>query len=127
MPEVNTTKPVGLGPNQQLWVGALRSGKYTQTRGALHNVETGGMCCLGVASKLFLTNGGVRSFIGYYLYDGHHTLAPDYVAEKLCLYDEYGSANKGNSLIGLNDSGVSFAEIADLVEENPTHYFSSAK
>lgn len=34
------------------WTKALRSGKYKQTQGALHNKK--GYCCLGVACELFI-------------------------------------------------------------------------
>lgn len=36
----------------QLWVDALRSGKYRQTTGMLHR-KNGGYCCLGVACDVY--------------------------------------------------------------------------
>ena len=35
---------------QQQWIGALKSGEYTQTTGVLQNSE--GYCCLGVACRV---------------------------------------------------------------------------
>ena len=40
-----------LGPKQQAWINALRSGNYRQTKYYLNNSE--GYCCLGVACEIF--------------------------------------------------------------------------
>lgn len=45
--------------NRQLWVEALKSGKYKQTIGVLHKIrgKQESFCCLGVACKLAAENG----------------------------------------------------------------------
>lgn len=39
-----------LGPNQQKWINALKSGEYEQCDGSLE--DSNGYCCLGVACKV---------------------------------------------------------------------------
>lgn len=120
------------------WVAALRSGEYAQTREALHNAETGGYCCLGVACDLF-----VRAHDGYEWRDdpnapvtqlpavaGHDFLtadhllprpvaewlgipgaaAPEVVVEGSDYWDDLAPLHE------LNDRGLPFDEIADLIE-----------
>jgi len=129
------TKPP-LGPNQKLLVDALRSGKFTQTTaGVLHDVQTDSMCCLGVAAKLFLTDEEVEevedvnlddSSSTYYAYAGAVRAAPEYVVSKLSLFCRLGSTcDRDDTLADLNDEGSTFVEIADLLEADPSRYFSS--
>jgi hypothetical protein len=126
------TKPL-LGPNQKLLVDALRSGKFTQTTaGVLHDVQTDSMCCLGVAAKLFLTDEEVEevnlgdSSSTYYAYGGEVRSAPEYVVSNLSLFCSLGSnCDRGDTLADLNDEGSTFVEIADLLEADPSRYFSS--
>ena len=42
--------------NIKKWVSALRSGKYSQTREALH--DKSGYCCLGVACETYMEDTG---------------------------------------------------------------------
>ena len=93
-----------------LWLNALRSGEYTQTRFALRKTEKStknpeqpiGHCCLGV-----LIDVGNKEFIRTHGY-----------AERLTVCDflKYGVAA---SLAKLNDNDEkTFSEIADYIEQN---------
>jgi hypothetical protein len=121
-----------LTPNQQQWITALRSGKYTQGKGCLHNTD--GFCCLGVAAKEFLTDDVVvteitdeyeEDYIAW-SYDTEPEMAPDYVMKALGLYDNNGSSKTNDDLMmltHLNDDDSTFEQIADIIEANPEHYF----
>jgi hypothetical protein len=121
-----------LTPNQQQWITALRSGKYTQGKGCLHNTE--GFCCLGVAAKEFLTDDVVvaevtdKYDIDYasWSYDTEDEMAPDHVMKALGLYDSNGSSRTNDDLMmltHLNDEGITFEQIAGIIEANPENYF----
>jgi hypothetical protein len=121
-----------LTPNQKQWIKALRSGKYTQGKGCLHNTD--GFCCLGVAAKEFLTDDVVvaevtdKYDIDYasWSYDTEPEMAPDYVMKALGLYDNNGSSKTNDDLMmltHLNDDDSTFEQIADIIEANPEHYF----
>ena len=68
------TTPVCNKPNMRLFVEALRSGEFKQTRGVLRRDITDtitddpnqapiiGYCCLGVAAAVALRNGCAESF-----------------------------------------------------------------
>ncbi len=43
-----------------LWVGALRSGKYKQGRGRLHDPADNSFCCMGVLCELAVEAGVAR-------------------------------------------------------------------
>lgn len=111
------------------WLKALRSGKYTQTRGVLNRtIESSersgtpvGMCCLGVLCDVFAKEGlgewkgidvdGDRKFI----YKDHTQVTqPPY-----SLLEEIGLSDTAvETLIGLNDrQRKSFDEIADWIEQ----------
>ena len=117
------------------WVKALRSGEFAQTTDVLGEHGTNRRCCLGVACEVYQRLGGeleveqdtytvregwdVRHAISY---DGEVQSLP----EKVCrvLEVEHPSVavlshDHGFSyLTELNDFGKSFAEIADIIEEN---------
>lgn len=112
------------------WVKALRSGEYDQGRNVLCRVDSEGAkyCCLGVlyevAGKTF--NGRVESPNGEEVYLGMRT--KNDVEECLptpSFQRECGIAKKYNDsytiaekLARMNDSGKSFNQIADWIEEN---------
>ena len=83
------------------WVAALRSGKYEQGRGALRTGDT--YCCLGVACDL----------IDPIAWDGR--------TWRDCAFDNIGllpfiARGSAETLADLNDSGDTFAQIADFIE-----------
>jgi hypothetical protein len=108
-----------------LWIAALRSGKYQQTKDVLNDGI--GMCCLGVLCDLHAQahpdSPGWDN--GNYL-DEEENL-PQAVAEwaGMALGDDPGTLflpvmHKGEPythLAKLNDNGMTFPEIAAVIEE----------
>lgn len=98
---------------RQRWYKALRSGEYKQTDGRLRDGNS--FCCLGVACDVF----DPELWEGTYYLDNSLSL-PDLVVEYFGLsnYDvrvEYHNSSRWVS--DLNDKGVAFSEIADLLEK----------
>lgn len=111
-------------------VKVLRSDKYTQARGHLHNPETGGFCCLGVAcdiSKLGKWD-GVEYVVGDS--DRNTAILPDAVRDWLGFRDHtgvyYGNWGRRQSLAFENDNGASFDQIADIIEREPPGLIAKA-
>ena len=117
--------------NRRKWVEALRSGKYKQTSGSLH--DDNGFCCLGVACEISGLGEWERDAIfgnqTDYRYMGKTGSLPAPVAAWLGLtsksptWDEGKWSESGNitddmddNLAVRNDEGVTFAEIADIIE-----------
>lgn len=78
--------------NMDLFLKSLRSGEFEQAIGVLHNAETNGYCCLGVASEVAVraSEGTVRKEVTVVspeytmvTYDGQRLLAPKSVIEWL--------------------------------------------
>lgn len=112
---------------KQRWVEALRSGKYKQGRKVLFNPNTECYCTLGVLCDLFVQDGLARWAEPY---DGEapiltgdnysvHNLTPE-------LNDAIGDVfltvicptfNVKRGVSDLNDRGYTFAQLADLIEE----------
>lgn len=106
--------------NQLKWLKALRSGKYKQGTERL-KTSKGGYCCLGVAcAELY----GDRAR-GKWFNEGE--IAPDKLVEDLSLHNRdariYTKHGKMGSLTRANDSGATFEEIADFIEQNPEAVF----
>ena len=97
----------------KIWVDALRSGEYEQTRGTLQ--DQFGYCCLGVYAKVNQLDGylgmGVTS-------EARHSSSKD--EGNPFIYDIIRD-RLGNRLVdagvGMNDRGRPFSEIADMIEE----------
>ena len=131
--------------NQEIkaqWVQALRSGEYEQGKSALHIISGDGKhtyCCLGVLCELAVKAGVAevisteRSFIpgdSLVRYGSRVdiekssnwsqiAILPDSVMRWAGLRDEHGwTQPNGDSLAGLNDAGVGFDVIGDLIEVN---------
>lgn len=107
--------------NIRLWVNALRSGKYTQGVGCLHDFNKNTFCCLGVACEVARENGVQMEVAelggGDIEYDNDSAFLPASVQHWLGL-------DNGNPRLGeytateLNDGfGASFGAIADCVEK----------
>jgi hypothetical protein len=90
------------------WIKALRSGKFKQAKGVLRRGE--GYCCLGVACVAAdikdVPRSPVISLIGEKFENVPNVIrggcSTNYVVERL---------------VEMNDSGVSFSEIADWIEK----------
>lgn len=99
-----------------LWVEALRSGEYEQTKERLKRGNS--FCCLGVACEVAVAEGVVET------YDGSRTGLPPAVQAWLGV-DHEGTTSVTSPKLGgrefltsLNDTwNLTFAEIADLIEE----------
>jgi hypothetical protein len=98
------------------WVEELRSGKWKQTTAMLQNQDS--FCCLGVACKLFIPDTKQRTDIGGELRGGTPLCQP--AAPKWLQQIDLEFKTKlgiGQTLTDINDSGKTFPEIADLLEE----------
>lgn len=97
----------------KLWIAALDSGEYKQTKGMLNH--NGRYCCLGVGCKLFIPQkllhlDGGRIAGGW---PGSQPAAPIWLKEINTDFD----IKTGMPLSSLNDSGeFTFPEIATLLE-----------
>jgi hypothetical protein len=121
------------------WVAALRSGSYAQGSGQLRHRND--FCCLGVLCDaveserwrlashsedgyIYLraegsdTDGsiGYIDFEGAFRYEGSKETLPRDIRERACLAGANGGFGDGTSLAGLNDAGVPFTDIANLIE-----------
>lgn len=125
---VNNTE-FEFGPKQTKWLEALESGDYKQATGTLKldNEEYVGYCCLGVAvlvcelhelSGVNLSSSyremGLRSPDGTPLEELLRPLIPN---------ESNGIVESGN-LTNLNDTGMTFQDIAKLLRAKPEEYFS---
>jgi len=109
------------------WVKALRSGEYKQTQGTLRRVPKGSdaarFCCLGVLADLEIDGkwGEPHGSKGDTLFaardgsrvTGFLSKAHNY---EVCVVP-WLDTEFTEELADLNDSGASFAEIADRIEE----------
>lgn len=109
------------------WVAALRSGEYEQGAGHLHRGDT--FCCLGVLCDLAIKAGApeVKEYLhppwSMTAYSGSEWNLPPSVMEwaRLNNSDPFlvfkrGEVNVRHRVSDINDSGVTFDEIADLIE-----------
>jgi hypothetical protein len=108
----NTTTYPKLDPEfKAKWAEALRSGKYKQGQGELLT-ELNEYCCLGVAAMVLGVDKGLLRNLGT-LYD---RILKTEVPRPI-----HGSCNDNivvSKLTSMNDTGKSFSEIADWIEEN---------
>lgn len=115
----------------ELWVAALRSEEYTQTQNYLRDDD--GMCCLGVLCDLYKSEdlsaeweqGDDCSVYAYTIDatdDWEEELPPFEVCKWAGLRTREGHVNPNDScsqcLSALNDSGYTFAQLADIIEKN---------
>lgn len=114
---------------KEIWLSALRSGKYKQGSHALHSLEGPyeGYCCLGVLAEAMgcksedSESSGVAHFTfraPHYKKEVDSGLIPDNYRKHIGL-DEYAQ----QLLVGLNDGSYdykrkSFKQIASWIEKN---------
>jgi hypothetical protein len=111
-----------------IWTTKLRNGEYSQATGSLQSTS-GGFCCLGVLCDIYSKEMGVewgKRESGAIEFDGSTTVLPPRVAEWAGLSGPYihnpavrigeGEDEHEMQLAELNDTGSTFAEIADLIE-----------
>ncbi len=118
---------------KQKWVEALRSGEYKQTKSKLHDDE--GFCCLGVLCDLYrkehndsitwkLVKDDIFKIV--FQFNDNEGIPPKIVREWAGIENSidddnnpYGSYNeKRDSLVNDNDTGKTFEEIAQIIEEH---------
>ena len=102
------------------WIAALRSGKYRQGKGSLNRL--GSYCCLGVCSTIQ----GIKNEHEEFYFPHHDEL----IRLSLLPYEPWFTQtfgfdlsfepvnlrNQNAFLYVINDSGVSFKHIADIIE-----------
>lgn len=100
---------------KQKWIAALRSGNFKQGRSFLRD-EQDNCCCLGVLLDIC---GAKWSFVDKPLYDvkAYKSDLSDHRMPSLEFDASVGLRNAGDLAV-LNDSGKSFEQIADWIEEN---------
>lgn len=105
--------------NRKLWVEALRSGKYEQGRGRLRRLDN--YCCLGVLADV-AGCAWSKATDGRWKSERHTFDAPALARDFVGLSQGEGSFGD-TCLTGINDSGKSFSEIADIIESEPPGLF----
>ena len=103
---------------KDLWVAALRSGKYTKGKGALS--YEGSYCCLGVLCEVMMEQGfpliTVREPHAYTKYDNSDETLPISAMEWSGMSSGNGRCSIG-SLSDINDTTeTSFDELASIIE-----------
>ena len=113
-----------MNKNAKIWVAALRSGQYKQGKNALRRGDT--YCCMGVACDLFdSTHWNEES--GYRAPGSgtdNNIYLPGQIRRWFGLNDIAGTYGRGECLTYHNDNGMSFDEIADLIESEPKGLFA---
>jgi hypothetical protein len=106
-------------------VKRLRSGTIKQTTKVLGRTD-GSRCCLGVMCDVSVDLGVIpapsNSGINYLTYGPETTGLSCEVKELVGLSSDAGLFGE-TSLMAINDSGATFAEIADIIESEPEGLF----
>lgn len=111
--------------DKKLWIAALRSGKIEQGKGRLEDYK-GAMCCLGVVCSLIIPE---RKLVlsGGPCYRDSNRFGHDAMYLPFDIAGRLGISRQGTlpfldkngeviTLAGCNDLGLSFSQIADLIE-----------
>ena len=115
-----------LGINQKRWVAALRSGEYKQCRNTLCKIDKDGnrsYCCLGVANVLFNLNSADLHNLNNTAHKEVFGLGNSIGGTRYFGSIKYKD-NVYNCLAQANDSGLSFDDIANIIEANPELFFT---
>ena len=124
-----------LGPLQQRWVDALRSGNYKQAhKGKLKSAQ--GYCCLGVACQLFAVELALTTEVetDCTRFNGCICVVPEAVIDALGLQSGIGGPGDRGYRAGVynlsyeNDTNKkTFEQIADHVTTYAHFYFKEPK
>lgn len=101
------------------WIKALRSGEYQQCKKRLRKGDS--FCCLGVACDLYIKAGNLLDAVDLgheWIYGMSAIILPGVVQQWLGLNNPLGGYARDKALTGRNDEGMSFSEIADIIENN---------
>lgn len=94
------------------WIAALRSGTYSQTKCTLRDPK--GFCCLGVLCDLVRPTGWHEStYQPEWSHLGNYSGLEPEIGDEAAL-----TVASQEWLTHLNDTGKSFAEIADYIEKH---------
>jgi hypothetical protein len=119
-----------LNDNAKLWVKELREGGHKQTTdGVLQNSDS--FCCLGVACLVYERETGNKlprdceGNLGNTVLDDSFDVVRTWLGLKTCkgcgtVKEEYVN------LAAINDGGMSFSKIADIIESEPEGLFCDA-
>lgn len=104
------------------WVRALRSGKYKQGKNMLKRVNGAGVahyCCLGVLCEVTGMKSRTSNERPYHVF-GRKSVAmlPPTAQIRSGMNSCDGVLEGDTCLANLNDSGKTFAEIANIIEKN---------
>ncbi len=110
---------------KQLWIEALESGDYKQCK---HRLRVGDeYCCLGVLCELAIKakiipeveSIGILDGTVQYRYNGYTADLPATVVRWAGLNGpDPMISSEEETLAGLNDDGMTFEKIADIIKEN---------
>lgn len=103
---------------KNLWVEALTNGTYQQATRSLRNSE--GYCCLGVLCDLYLKENKEKEWsyeYNHWRLDGKANILPSFVMEWAGLKECNPKIIAKHSLVSYNDEGMSFTQLAELIEE----------
>ena len=103
------------------WLSALRSGDYKQTQLKLHTDD--GFCCLGVLCDLYGKENNVEWNLANnghnYEFQDKESHLPSSVMEWAGVEGQNPDIDNGTeTLATLNDTGCTFEEIADIIQEH---------
>lgn len=108
------------------WLDALRSGEYKQSKRSLRDSELGcAYCCLGVLCEVDRCD-----WDEVYEENEGDEILPESLRDKykfnscVGLIEKEDNSYKYPDLASMNDSGKSFMEIADFIENNLDAIFS---
>jgi hypothetical protein len=118
-----------MNANAKLWVASLRSGTYQKNIGRLY--RAGRFCVLGVLCDLYQKVVGDLRVIdrvnGERSYNSRDSMLPEEVTRWVGLNSSTGDfvSDSGgwDPLIVLNDGGMTFPALADLIESEPPGLF----
>lgn len=103
------------------WLAALRSGEYKQTKDVLCQLVEdkgthAGHCCLGVLCEVMGLASEVADDGKWFLDEGGSAKNRIYMPTNAS--NRAGIRQSEGELMGMNDAGKPFAEIADWIEQN---------
>jgi hypothetical protein len=112
-------------------VEALTSGRYTQANGYLRKEH--GFCCLGVycdmqEDKTWVEQDGHFKYMLTRYFGTYTAYLPEELVNKLNWFGERGTLNfrtdyVSYTLVECNDSGMTFAQIADIIKAGRVLHF----
>lgn len=136
MEQMLTVTSEELRTRQIKLVEALESGAYAQGGGQLRDDFTGNsddadkFCCLGVACDIYMKETGKGYWEGTYFHDDE-SFSQTRLPENVKLWFGFSSYTGGHTrpdggytrLDNLNDRGVPFSSIADIIDSNSKAIF----